>query len=68
MTRFLDTRQVRHILIHLKNQGCNIQEDKEAGTASASFDGATVLNALQAGRGNRWIVRYINSKDYKWNE
>jgi hypothetical protein len=61
------TATVMHWVRTLREVGCTVELDRDAGTLQA-FDGDTcVYQGLQKGRGGPWIVRTRNSDRIKWS-
>jgi hypothetical protein len=60
------TERVESILRDAVSTGCYIEQSKCDGTAKAYRDGDLVFQALQKGKGEPWICRFINSQHLTW--
>ena len=56
----------RYIYFQLEAEGCDVTYDPRAGTARAFDNGEKVFLALQKGKGQPWIVRFIDSPRLQW--
>jgi hypothetical protein len=61
------TKTVLKFLEDLKNKGCTIAHDPDAGTATAHDGTVCVYRALQKGKRQPWIVRTSNGPNVQWH-
>jgi hypothetical protein len=47
---------------------CNIEVNWDTGTATAKDGEVKVFAALQKGKGQPWICRYVSTERIKWGE
>jgi hypothetical protein len=50
----------------LREAGCRVEHDADAGTLEAWDDDTCVYRAIRKGRGGPWIVRTSNGDHIKW--
>lgn len=60
------TDTVKAVLDDLKANGCDVQLDEDAGTATATDGPTRVYWALRKGPGGPWIVRTSDSDRITW--
>jgi hypothetical protein len=63
-TTFLVKRRLRE----LQMADCNIEVNWDTGTATAKDGEVKVFAALQKGKGQPWICRYVSTERIKWGE
>ncbi len=60
------TATVKAALAGLEANGCEVQLDEDAGTATAKDGDTCVYRALRKGHGGPWIVRTSDSDRITW--
>ncbi len=51
---------------HLQRNGCDIVDDRDAGTVQAKDGDTVVFRAIEKGRGGAWICMFSESERIKW--
>lgn len=61
------TKQVKDWLRKLKEAGCKVESDFTDALTAVAYDGAVkVFVAIQKGKGQPWIIRFISSERITW--
>jgi hypothetical protein len=61
------TEKLEGFLTALKANGCVVWRDTAAGVVEARDGRAPVLKAIQTGRGQPWIARFIDTDRIQWS-